>query len=69
LFVFFIDEVVTDDSLLSTRYDPIDLGWSDLRLVMKVKATAANNYRQEKVILDGSIRGRAVPGRMTAIMG
>jgi hypothetical protein len=47
----------------------VDLGWTDLRLVMKVKPTAANNYRREKVILDGSIRGRAQPGRLTAIMG
>jgi hypothetical protein len=47
----------------------VDLGWTDLRLTMKVSPSAANSYRREQVILDGSIRGRAVPGRMTAIMG
>jgi ABC-type uncharacterized transport system YnjBCD ATPase subunit len=42
--------------------DSVDLGFSEIRMELKGKS----GY---KVLLDGSIKGRARPGRMMAIMG
>ena len=42
--------------------DSVDLGFSEIRMELKGKS----GY---KVLLDGSIKGRARPGRMLAIMG
>jgi ABC-type multidrug transport system ATPase subunit len=42
--------------------DAVDLGFSDIRMVVKGK-------NGDKEVLDGSIKGRARPGRMLAIMG
>ncbi len=42
--------------------DSVDLGFSDIRMELKGKSG-------DKVVLDGSIKGRARPGRMLAIMG
>ncbi len=43
-------------------FDAVDLSFSDIRMVIQGK-------RGDKVVLDGSIKGRARPGRMLAIMG
>lgn len=42
--------------------ESVDLGFSGIRLEIKEKGGA-------KVLLDGSIKGRARPGRMLAVMG
>ena len=61
------DFVVKDDQVMSKKgLETIDLGFSDIRLELKTKKS---NNGGRKVLLDGSIRGRARPGRMLAIMG
>lgn len=45
----------------------VELGFSDIRMEMKVKKRKGKPAT--KILLDGSIRGRARPGRMLAIMG
>jgi len=42
--------------------DSVDLGFHGIRIELKGK-------RGDKLLLDGSIKGRARPGRMLAIMG
>lgn len=48
--------------------DTVDLGFSDIRMELETKKKNANGDKK-RVLLDGSIRGRAQPGRMMAIMG
>ncbi len=43
----------------------VELGFSDIRMELKGKKSKGGN----KILLDGSIRGHARPGRMLAIMG
>jgi ABC-type multidrug transport system ATPase subunit len=45
----------------------VDLGFSDIRMELKGKKKKGKGA--SKIVLDGSIRGRAQPGRMLAIMG
>ena len=45
----------------------MELGFSDIR--MELKGKKKNGTAGTKILLDGSIRGRARPGRMLAIMG
>jgi ABC-type multidrug transport system ATPase subunit/ABC-type multidrug transport system permease subunit len=47
--------------------ETVDLGFSDIYMKLATKKT--KNGNAERVLLDGSIRGRARPGRMLAIMG
>jgi ABC-type multidrug transport system ATPase subunit len=47
--------------------ETVDLGFSDIYMDLKVKKK--KNGSGKRVLLDGSIRGRAQPGRMLAIMG
>jgi hypothetical protein len=47
--------------------ESVELGFSDIQLVLKAKKKKGENG--DKVLLDGSIRGRASPGRLLAIMG
>ena len=51
-----------DNLLAMGGLDSVDLGFSDIRMELKGKS----GY---KILLDGSITGRARPGRMLAIMG
>ena len=46
--------------------ESVDLGFSDIRMELQTGRSKKNGV---KVLLDGSIRGRARPGRMLAIMG
>ena len=43
----------------------MDLGFSGFKMELKSK----KKKKENRLILDGSIRGRARPGRMLAIMG
>jgi ABC-type multidrug transport system ATPase subunit/ABC-type multidrug transport system permease subunit len=49
--------------------DTVDLGFSHIRLELETKKKSATTGETTRVLLDGSIRGRAQPGRMMAIMG
>lgn len=43
----------------------MDLGFSGIFMELKAK----KKKQEHRIVLDGSIRGRARPGRMLAIMG
>jgi hypothetical protein len=45
--------------------EKMDLGFSGFQMELKAK----KKNQSSRLILDGSIRGRARPGRMLAIMG
>ena len=45
--------------------EKMDLGFNGFQMELKGK----KNNQESRLILDGSIRGRARPGRMLAIMG
>eukprot|EP00980_Cylindrotheca_fusiformis_P017644 scaffold5529_cov117-Cylindrotheca_fusiformis.AAC.21 len=63
------DIVVQGDSVKAMGgLEAVDLGFSGLYLDLKVKRNKKNG-EDKKILLDGSIRGRAQPGRMLAIMG
>lgn len=51
-----------EEKLLDGQSESMDVGFSDIRLEL-------NKKKSKKVILDGSIQGRAQPGRLLAIMG
>ena len=44
----------------------LDLGFSDIYMEI---TTSKKSKASKRVVLDGSIKGRAQPGRMLAIMG
>ena len=67
-----------DHVVAMSGLESVDLGFSDLYLEMKQKKkrkkrTTRNEHEgsngESRLLLDGSIRGRARPGRMLAIMG
>lgn len=54
--------------------DQVDLAWQGIKMTLKSKKNKNGTYNSnanngEKLLLDGSLRGRARPGRMLAIMG
>lgn len=63
------DDVVIEDDHIGAMggLSSVELGFSDIRMEMKVKKRKGKPAT--KILLDGSIRGRARPGRMLAIMG
>jgi ABC-type glutathione transport system ATPase component len=74
----FLDEVLMPSDSITTDEDtdalhqhlPIDLAFDSLKLTLQTKKKKKNgNGNGERLILDGSIRGRARPGRLLAIMG
>jgi ABC-type multidrug transport system ATPase subunit len=63
------DIVVKDDHVVSVEgMERVDLAFEDLMMSLEVKKNGKNGDSQ-RLLLDGSIRGRAQPGRMLAIMG
>lgn len=62
-----VEDLVCDNpQQLSTGFfQSVEVGFEDVGMVLKQKKKGA----ADRVILDGSIRGRARPGRMLAIMG
>jgi ABC-type multidrug transport system ATPase subunit/ABC-type multidrug transport system permease subunit len=69
-FLFYIDDIIIQDDHIMAMggLDSVDLGFSDIRMELETKKKNANGEKT-RVLLDGSIRGRAQPGRMMAIMG
>lgn len=67
------DIVVRDDQILAYGgLDQVDLGFSGFHMELKDKKAEGGNGgggNGIRTLLDGSIRGRAKPGRMLAIMG
>jgi hypothetical protein len=61
---FFLDDIVVKDGHLEAMagISKMDIGFEGIKLTLK-------DEKGERVILDGSIRGRARPGRMLAILG
>jgi ABC-type multidrug transport system ATPase subunit len=55
-----------DDSSHHTRQKPVDLSFEAVQLKLRQKKRKSSS---ETLLLDGSIHGRAQPGRMLAIMG
>ena len=53
------------EQLNSGFFQSVEVGFKDVGMVLKQKKKGS----ADRVILDGSIRGRARPGRMLAIMG
>lgn len=65
---YYLDELVMPSSSSfgtssTEQHDPIDLAFDSLKLTLQTKKHG------KRLILDGSIRGRARPGRLLAIMG
>jgi ABC-type lipoprotein export system ATPase subunit len=55
---------VTDDTVeTSLLDDKVELAFDGIRLELRTKR------KEPRLILDGSIRGKASPGRLLAIMG
>lgn len=50
-------------------FQSVEIGFEDVTMVLKQKKKKGTEGNGERVILDGSIRGIAKPGRMLAIMG
>lgn len=65
-----LDEIVVEDDHVKpmSGLDSVDLGFTDLYLELSTKKKKGTNG-EPRILLDGSIRGRARPGRMLAIMG
>jgi ABC-type multidrug transport system fused ATPase/permease subunit len=65
-----IDDIVIQDDQIKAMggLETVDLGFSDIRMELKTGKKNANG-NGKKLLLDGSITGRAQPGRMLAIMG
>ena len=55
--------IIKDDYI--KHMEKMDLGFSGFQMELKAK----KKNQSSRLILDGSIRGRARPGRMLAIMG
>jgi hypothetical protein len=49
--------------------DQVDMAFSGIRMELNIGKKKGPNGETTRVVLDGSIRGRAQPGRMVAIMG
>ena len=47
----------------------VDLGFSNFYMELATKKKRRDNTGGPRVLMDGSIRGRARPGKMLAIMG
>ena len=60
----YIDDIVIEDDHVKAMggFETVDLAFSDFRMELQTKKGA-------RVLLDGSVHGRARPGRMLAIMG
>ena len=58
------EEIIVQDGHIKGM-KKMDLGFNGFRMELKAKKKSKTN----RLILDGSIRGRARPGRMLAIMG
>ncbi|KAG7340164.1 FHA modulated ABC efflux pump ATPase/integral membrane protein [Nitzschia inconspicua] len=63
--------VVQDDHVMAmSGLESVELGFSDLHLELSTKKNKKNGQNVgTRILLDGSIRGLARPGRMLAIMG
>ncbi len=59
------EDIVCDNpEQLKSLFQSVEVGFEDLSMTLKQKKQGAS----DRVILDGSIRGVAKPGRMLAIM-
>ena len=64
-FIYTDDVVVQDHHLISKKgLDHVDLAFEQIQLELVTKKS-----KSKRLLLDGSIRGKATPGRMLAIMG
>ena len=61
-----VEDIVCDDKeqLHSGFFQSVEVGFEDVGMVLKQK-----RGKSDRVLLDGSLRGFAKPGRMLAIMG
>ncbi len=58
------DEVIVEEGHIKAM-EKMDLGFNGFQMELKAK----KKNQDSRLLLDGSIRGRAQPGRMLAIMG
>jgi ABC-type multidrug transport system ATPase subunit len=58
------DLIIPEADAYTQEHHPCEIGFEGIRMVLKQK-----KKNEERVILDGSIKGIAKPGRMLAIMG
>jgi ABC-type lipoprotein export system ATPase subunit len=71
------DEIVVQDDhvMAMSGLETVDLGFSDFYMELATKTKKRRDKKNgvvqsgPRILLDGSIRGRARPGRMLAIMG
>mmetsp|Transcript_28601 Transcript_28601/g.42821 ORF Transcript_28601/g.42821 Transcript_28601/m.42821 type:complete len:712 (+) Transcript_28601:100-2235(+) len=60
------DIIIEDETQLSSGFfDKVEIGFENIQMTLAQKS----KNKPKRVILDGSIRGTAKPGRMLAIMG
>jgi len=57
------EEIVEDDTIPDVLHD-CEVGFEGIELILKQKGK-----KPDRVILDGSLKGQALPGRMLAVMG
>ena len=64
------DIVVEDDHIMAmSGLNAVDLGFSNFYMELATKKKKRDSTGGPRVLMDGSIRGRASPGKMLAIMG
>jgi hypothetical protein len=65
-----IDDIVIQNDQIKAMggLETVDLGFSGIRMELTT-GKKKDNGNGKKLLLDGSITGRAQPGRMLAIMG
>ena len=57
--------MIEEDTQMDAVIGRVDLGWEGIKMVLKQK----KGDKADRVILDGSLKGVAKAGRLTAVMG
>ena len=59
--------IIEEDAHMDAVTGKVDVGWEGIKMVLKQKKKG--NNKAERIILDGSLKGVAKAGRLTAVMG
>lgn len=59
--------IIEEDAHMDAVTGKVDVGWEGIKMVLKQKKKGDN--KAERIILDGSLKGVAKAGRLTAVMG
>jgi ABC-type multidrug transport system ATPase subunit len=64
IYRIFIEELIIEDDEAKDLLNSCEVGFEGIKLILKQKGS-----KPDRVILDGSLKGKASPGRMLAVMG